>query len=381
MNDKEVCLLHLQDGSNKVDDNSKSCSWESGIKFVEKKRKKRILRVVFTGVMVVCSAFTGGVVGGSYVRSSLTAGGTYEGQYDVQQDITTKLIHQAAESCGPAVVGILSSNPDEGCSGVIFDSAGYIITTYEAIIDKPSIMVVLPNRPREPIEAKLIGADLKTGIAVLKIDIQNLTAAVFENKAQPLVGDMVLYIENPTGEEYSGELNIGYVSSVNKKIDIDNETYNIIGATSLDAARNRGGALCSIDGNVIGICLGGETKGYALRIDQVKEVADAIVKGLNKKMPYLGIEYRYLNSDTAKAYGSVQGAWISKVRNNSVAEKAGLIKGDIVTMADSQAIDNSNALARIISGTSPGDSIIFKVWRNGNLIDITAKVENSLILK
>lgn len=382
MTGKEVCLLHLQDGSNESDDSNKSCSWESGIKFVEKKRKKRIYRVVFTAVIVICSAFAGGVIGGGYViKSHLTAGAISGGQYDAQRDITPELIHQAAEASGPAVVGILPSNTDGGCSGIIFDSAGYIITSYEAIMDKPNIMVVLPNRPREPIEAKLIGADLKTGIAVLKIDIQNLTAAVFKNKVKPQVGDMVLSIENPTGEEYSGELYIGYVSSVNKKIDIDNETYSIIEASSLDVTGNRGGALCSLDGSVIGICFAGgeETKGYALSIDQVKDVADSIVKGINKKVPYLGIEYGYLNGNTAKAYGKVQGAWISKVRSNSNAEKAGLIEGDIIIMADSQAIDNSNALARIISDTSPGDSIRFKVWRNGKLIDITAIIGSSSI--
>lgn len=381
MTGKEVSLLHLQDGSNRTIDNNINCSWESGIKFVERKRKKRICRVIFTVVIVVCSSFAGGVLAGGYVKSHLTNGAASGRQYDAQQETASEIIQQAAEVSGPAVVGILSSDTDGGCSGIIFDSAGYIITSYEAIMDKPSIMVVLPNRPKEPLEAKLIGADLKTGIAVLKIDIRNLTAAAFKNKIQPQVGDMVLSIENPTGEEYTGELYIGYVSSVNKKMDIDNETYSIIEATSMDATESRGSALCSLDGSVIGICFKGreEDKGYALCIDQVKDVAYAIVKGIKNKTPYIGMEYRYFNSDIAKAYGKVQGAWISKVRSNSNAEKAGLIEGDIIIMADSQAIDNSNALARIISDTSPGDSIRFKVWRNGKLIDITAIIGSSSI--
>lgn len=371
-------MLHPDDGLNKTDNNGRS--WESGIKFIEKKKKKRLCRGVLTAVMVVCSAFVGGVIGGAYVKSSLPTETVFGGQYDARQSTTSELIRQAAEVSGPAVVGILSSNPDDGCSGIIFDSAGYIITSYDEIMDKSNIMVVLPNRSKEPIEAKLVGADLKTGIAVLKIDIQNLTAAVFENEVQPQVGDMVLSIENPTGEEYSGALNIGYISSVNKEIDIDNETYSIIETTSPDMEENAGGALCSLDGSVIGICLEeGNAKGYALSIDKVKEAADAIVKGSNKEKPYLGIEYRYLNSEIAKAYGKVQGAWITKVRNNSEAEKAGLLKGDIVTMAGSQVIDDSNTLAKIISNSSPGDSISFKVWRNGNLIDITARIGKSSI--
>lgn len=372
-------MLHLQYGSNEDDDNKKSCPLESGIKFVEKKKKKRICREVLIVAMVACSAFAGVIIGGSYVKGRLRAESTSGWKHDAQQGITSEVIRQAAETSGPAVVGILSSSPDKGCSGIIFDSAGYIITSYEAIMDKPSIMVVLPNRPNEPVEAKLVGADLKTGIAVLKIDIQNLTAAVFESNAQLQVGDMVLSVENPTGEEYSGKLNIGYVSSVNKKIDIDNEAYSIIEATSLNMGESMGGALCSLDGNVIGVCFEGgeENKGYALCIDQVKKAVYAIVNGINKKTPYLGIEYRYLSSNMAKAYGKVQGAWISKVRSNSGAEEAGLLKGDIVTMAGSQAIDNSNALAGIISSSSPGDRISFKVWRNGNLIDITTIVGSS----
>jgi serine protease Do len=371
----------MDDGSNKTHDNSKSCCRESGIKFVEKKRKKRIGRGVLTVVVVVCSAFAGGIIGGYCVKSSLSTQAASEGQKDVIANTSAELIRQATETSGPAVVGILASSPDEGCSGIIFDSAGYIITSYEAIMNKSSIMVVLPDKPKEPIEAKLIGADLKTGIAVLKIDIQNLTAAVFKNEVQPRVGDMVLSIENPTGEEYSGTLNVGYVSSVNKKMDIDDKAYSMIEASSLDVMRSRGGALCSVDGSVMGLCFvdGEEAKGYALCIDQVKEVADAIMEGSNAKEPYLGIEYKYLDGDIAKAYGKTQGAWISRVRSNSGAEKAGLLKGDIVTMAGSEAINDSNTLARIISGSSPGESISFKVWRDGNLIEITAVIGSSII--
>ncbi len=373
--------MGFEDDSKGAYDNGKCCSRESGIKFVETKKRKRICRRVLTVVMVICSAFAGGIVGGEYVRKAISAQPASGDQQGLSADISSDSIRQTMKASGSAVVGILGKNPDDGSSGIIFDSEGYIMTSYEAVTGLPLIMVVLPDKPQEPIEAKLVGADLKTNLAVIKIDVQNLTGAVLENEVKPCVGDMVLSIGNPTGVEYAGAISISYISSVNRQIDIDDETYSIIEDSSLTTAGSRGGALCSLDGRVLGMKFvdAEGSKGYSIRADQIKQAAEAIIAGNEKNSPYLGIEHVFLNEDKAKAYGKVQGAWISRVRSNSSGEKAGLKKGDIIMAANGEKIADSTMLARIISSCSVGGSIRLSVWRNGTIIDVTTEVKSSVI--
>ena len=375
-------MLDFRDDSPKGNDNFKGSSWESGIKFIEKKKRRKVCRGVITLAVAICSAIAGGVIGGSCVRDGLFRQAPARGQQGLNLSMYSDTIHQVAESSGPAVVGVLTTSPDNGCSGIIFDPKGYIITSYEAIKNIPNLLVVLPDKPQEPIAASLIGADLKAGIAILKIDIQNLTSIALQEVSKPGVGDMVLSIANPTGEEYSGAVSAGYITSAGRKMDIDDESYSIVETSSIVTTGSTGGALFSIDGSVIGInmlCAKDYTRGYSLCLNQLTKIIDGIMSGDNESRPYIGIEHCFMDSQVARAYGMPKGERITGVRSESSAEKAGLQRDDVITGIGGKAIDDSNDLRNAILQSSPGDILSFEVWRDGQPVDITAVVESSLI--
>lgn len=305
-------------------------------------------------------------------------------------------VTQIAKKVRPSVVGIVaytaqssianfgeSSTATSSGSGVIMSADGYIITNAHVIEGAARVSVVLDNEAEY--EAKIIGSDSKTDLAVIKIDETNLTAAQFGDSAETEVGEDVIAIGNPAGLELAGSLTRGIVSAVERPIQSSSSSYTM-NCIQTDAAinpGNSGGALVNMYGQVIGINsskisdVDYEGIGFAISSNDVQPIVDDLVKyGYVKDRAKLGITYQELSSTYAAFQGVPAGLYVNSVDESLDAYAQGLRAGDIITKIDGKEITGSEVILEYLKGKSPGDKVKLTVYRysatgNGKTLTIT----------
>lgn len=266
-------------------------------------------------------------------------------------------------------------------SGVVVSPDGYIITNNHVVDGAEKVEVELADRRQ--FEAKVIGTDPPSDIAVIKIDASNLPAVPFGDSDKVEVGDIVLAIGNPLG--IGQTVTMGIISAKGRTTPgRDDRTYENFLQT--DAAINRGnsgGALVNLRGELIGIPsqilsqTGGSIGiGFAIPTKDARNVMDQLLRTGKVRRGMLGINIRSLDKDLADAFGynSTKGAFVENVVADQPADKAGVKRGDIVTEFQGQKIETSDQLRNMASQTAPGTMVKFKVWRNGSEIELTAKL-------
>ncbi|MEF9935016.1 MAG: trypsin-like peptidase domain-containing protein [Clostridium sp.] len=361
----------------------------------KKPRKTVSLPSLGLALMLTVSAILGGVVGG-FTTSKLSNNSV--GNNITSSDNLTKIqgvdipknsITKVAESVGPAVVGIStsksswmdSSTAGSTGSGIVFDSNGYIVTNQHVIEGGNKIMVSLPSGKK--VQAKIIGQDAKTDLAVLKVEEKNLVAAKFGNSDNVKVGETVVAIGNPLGEEFAGSVTSGIVSAKGRSMTINeagqSRVYNGIQTDASINPGNSGGALLNLAGEVIGIntlkISSAEGMGFAIPINEVRTVIDELMKNGYIKRPYLGVATVYLDEQTAKIYQIPSGMGIQEVVRGSAADAAGIIPGDIIVEVDGKKITDQNVLTNVIATKKVGDTISLKIAKeNGTVKTVNAKL-------
>jgi len=272
-------------------------------------------------------------------------------------------------------------------SGVIVSEDGYILTNNHVIEDADSISVRLINDEVE--QAKVVGADPLTDIAVLKIDAENLPAVEFGNSDSLNVGEFVLAIGSPLSESLAHTVTMGIVSAKGRS------NLNVIGSQGdrpgienfiqTDAAinpGNSGGALINIDGKLVGInsAIASQSGGFqgiglAIPVNMAKNVMESLIEYGKVKRGYLGVYFGSVNKNIADIYGlqKSRGIIITDVLDDTPAEKAGLKEDDIVLEINGKAITNQTDFSSAIASKKPGDTVTLTVFRNGNqrTIDVT----------
>lgn len=374
--------------------------------YVPKRKKPSRLKPFIPCIVsaVLASVITAGAVGiGGYAylnanyKTVATTGATPEAGVTL---VTTHAggeltVNQIAKKLGPSCVGVINKakvqpqrfydpfsgryyyyqNPAEGemvkqgsGSGIIISQDGYIVTNQHVIADATEISVVLNSG--EEHKATLVGADEKTDLAVLKISATGLTPAVLGDSNLAEVGDLAVAIGNPLGQELAGTVTSGVISAVNRKMTVDNRTYNLIQTDAAINPGNSGGALVNKFGEVIGINSikmsqsGVEGIGFAIAMSEAKPIIDDLMSsGYVSGRTYIGIT----------ATESRNGLTVYSVEPGSGAEKAGIKEGDFVVKADGMVVNTVNALNEIKEKKSPGDYITLTLIRDGGLADV--KVE------
>ena len=168
-------------------------------------------------------------------------------------------------------------------SGIIISEDGYIVTNQHVIADASEITIILNTG--DEYTATLIGADSKSDLAVLKINATGLTAAVLGDSSQVEVGDLAVAIGNPLGQELAGTVTAGVISAVNRKMTVENRSYNLIQTDAAINPGNSGGALVNKYGEVIGINTikmsqtSIEGIGFAIAISEAKPIIDDLMSG------------------------------------------------------------------------------------------------------
>ncbi len=292
----------------------------------------------------------------------------------------------------PSVVGVVTYDVGASLtatgmgSGIIMSEDGYILTNAHVVSGATGILVVLNNE--EEFEAKLIGIDEKTDIAVIKIEADDLTKAEFGNSDELVVGERIVAIGNPTGLNLAGSTTQGIVSGLQRNITVNTGNSQIsMEVIQVDAAinpGNSGGALINKYGQVVGINSAklSSTKiegiGFAIPMNTAKPIIDDLISyGYVKGRVRLGITY-YAISDTVGAMtGYTPGLLIQDIDENEDAYKQGLRVGDTITKIDNTNVRSAEDIKKALEGKVPGDTVKLSVIRKsvtGKTSDFTVSV-------
>lgn len=274
-------------------------------------------------------------------------------------------------------------------SGIIISEDGYILTNnhvvssgeseaYYQVSEATKVSVTLFNDTTE-YEAKIIGTDEQTDLAVIKIDKKDLPQAEFADSDSIKVGEFAMAVGNPLGLQSS--ITCGVVSAVNREItDTEGKNYTLIQTDAAINSGNSGGALVNSEGKVIGVNtlkLTGEDvegMGFAIPINSTTDVTSQLIQYSKVKRPYIGITGMDLDEKMAKKNNLVEGIYVKSIDDFSAAEKAGLKPGDVIIEANGQKIKTMDELTKIKNSHKIGDEIKIKVNRDGQEKDLTLKL-------
>lgn len=289
--------------------------------------------------------------------------------------------------------GKSTSSASASGSGIIISTDGYILTnnhvvdsesssSYYDISEATSIKVVLSDSKTE-YDAKIVGKDSQTDLAVLKIDAKNLTAAEFADSDSVKVGEFCMAVGNPL--DLGSTITCGVVSALNREVkDIEGgANYTCIQTDAAINSGNSGGALVDSQGKVIGVntlkvaSTGVEGIGFAIPINSTVNVIDELITYKKVRRPYIGISGRDLDEKTASSHNLVEGIYVVSVEQYSAAELAGIKSGDIITAVDDKQVKTMDELNAIKNSHSIGDTITLKIYRDGKDKKVSLKLKES----
>jgi serine protease Do len=265
-------------------------------------------------------------------------------------------------------------------SGVIVSPEGYILTNNHVVEGATDVLVTLSDK--RDFKARVVGTDPKTDIAVLKIDGGSFTPIVIGDSSKLQVGDYALAIGNPFGVGQT--VTMGIVSAT-RRTNLGIEEYeDFIQTDAPINPGNSGGALVNDRGELMGINTailshgsgGNQGIGFAVPVNLARSVMDQLIRHGKVTRAYLGIVPQDVTPSIARAFGqrSTSGALVGDIGPDSPAERAGLLKGDIITELNGQPVNDSNQLRMSVSMMQPDASVNLKVLRSGSERQMTVKL-------
>ena len=356
---------------------------------------------------VVVSALFG--FGGSYLANALNGGHSGSSKtasvskngYKLEDATGSKMtVQEVTNKTKDSVVEIKTESVSadawmqqyvtEGAgSGVVMTADGYIMTNNH-VIDGASKITVTTSDDKE-YEAKLVGTDSITDIAVLKISAKNLTPATYGNSDQLAVGDMAVAIGNPLGE-LGGTVSAGIISALDRELAIDGKTMTLLQTDASINPGNSGGGLFNGDGQLIGIVVAKssgsnvEGLGFAIPINKAADVAQQLMdKGYVSDQPSTGMSYAessqgngaaqfFGNSQDSQSQSSSAAVYIQEVTGTN-AKKAGFQSGDLVYAVDGTRITYFNTLSSIVTSHKVGDKLTYTIVRGNQTKEIKLTLE------
>jgi Do/DeqQ family serine protease len=257
-------------------------------------------------------------------------------------------------------------------SGFIISTDGYIVTNDHVVRDAESVQVKLSND--KVYDAKVVGGDQKTDIAVIKINASDLPVAVLGDSEKLEVGQWAIAIGNPFGLERS--MTVGVVSATGRS-NMGIETLeNFIQTDASINPGNSGGPLLNIHGEVIGIntaiVAAGQGIGFAIPIAMAKPVVTQLLQKGTVCRGYIGVTIQPLTEDLARSFGMKQahGALVNDVLRGGPAEKAGVRQGDVIIAFNGSEVKDSAHLQRLVAEQGVGKTAKVTVFRDGKSLEL-----------
>ncbi|MGL4109629.1 S1C family serine protease [Clostridium sp. LP20] len=345
------------------------------------KNKKRYFKAqsfIRLGFFLVIAIISGAISGKYVVEkivkqaeiNGLISGRSAKGEDSLQKEFSSG-INKAALS----LVTIsdnednLSSdnNAESNITGVVIDKKGYIITNFSKIKDFQGIYVKLPSIASKPIKGTFISADEATDMAVIKIEANGLVPITIANEESFREGDFVVAIGNAVSDDFIGVAMPGMITSTNNKITDSNNrgSYRVIQTSAIINSDNTGGALCNINGELIGFSstkltekFNREGSFYALGVRGVKSISAYLISLTD----ILGINGGSIINDSKTG---AKGVYIDNVNSEGYAAKAGLKPTDIIIGIDGGVIETPEDIYYAIKDKKNGDTIECDILRDG----------------
>ncbi len=273
-------------------------------------------------------------------------------------------------------------------TGIVMTADGYIITNAHVIYDDSeyqcgkAVDVSVVFSDKSELEAKIVGYDTESDIAVLKVDADNLTPATFGNSDELEVGELVIAIGNPLGFDLFGSVTSGIVSALNREISINEKQMKLIQTDAAINSGNSGGPLLNSCGQVIGInsakmssnyssSASIEGLGFAIPISEAKNIIDDLISyGYVTGKPQIGISCVDVDELYSRYYNIPQGIWVREVEGGSAAEKAGIKVGDVIIGIEGEAVSSIKEMNEIKNKYKAGDEITLTISRSNEDIEI-----------
>ena len=266
-------------------------------------------------------------------------------------------------------------------SGFIISKDGYILTNNHVVGDQDKITVKLSDGRK--FDAKLIGADAESDVALIKIDADDLPTLPLGNSDELEVGDWVLAIGNPFGLKHT--VTAGIVSAKGRSDVHIAEYEDFIQTDAAINPGNSGGPLLNLKGEVIGINTAIVSRsggymgiGFAIPINMALAIKDQLIKNGKVVRGWLGVVIQDLTEDMAEQFGlkNAKGVLIAEVSKDSPADKAGLKHGDVIVEFDGHAVENVGQFRNQVALTPPGKKVEMVVIRDGKRKTLRVKIGN-----
>lgn len=272
-------------------------------------------------------------------------------------------------------------------SGVIISKDGYILTnnhiidtssssssSYYTVSEANKVLVYLYNED-DPIEAKIIGSDSVTDLAILKIDRDDLTPAEIGDSDSVQVGEFAMAIGNPL--DMRNTVTSGIISGVNREItDSTGTTYTLIQTDAAINAGNSGGALVNADGKLIGINTlkmsgtGIEGMGFAIPINSTLDISEQLISSGKVKRPYIGISGADVTEQYSNYYNLPIGIYIAQIQSDGPAKDADLKVGDVILKFNGETVETMSELNQKKNACKIGDEVTLTISRDGKEMDV-----------
>jgi len=263
-------------------------------------------------------------------------------------------------------------------SGFIISADGYIMTNAHVVDHADKITVRLTDK-RE-FRAKVIGADRRTDVALLKIDATGLPKVNVGNPDKLKVGEWVVAIGSPFG--FDSSVTAGIVSAKGRSLPQDNFVPFIQTDVAINPG-NSGGPLFNMNEEVVGInsqiyTRSGGSMGlsFAIPIDVAMQVSDQLRTSGKVTRGRIGVTIQEMTRELAESFGlsKPNGALISSVEKNAPADKAGIEASDVILKFDGKEVNNSSDLPRMVAAIKPGTKVVVELWRKGETRKVTVEV-------
>ena len=275
--------------------------------------------------------------------------------------------------------GMTTSGAAAG-SGFVITEDGYIVTNYHVINVQGAQTITVAMYDGTTYPAEVVGFDESHDLAVLKIDASGLQTVVLGDSDSLVVGEPVAAIGNPLGE-LTFSLTTGVISALDRTVTMDSGTVmDLLQTDCAINSGNSGGPLFNEYGEVIGITNAkyssngnGQASidniGFAIPIDQVKDLITQLIETGEIVQPYLGVGVRTVSAE-GQQYGVPAGAYVATVEEGGPAAQAGVQVGDVITALNGDAVETQQELTSLKNRYQPGDTVTLTVDRDGESLEL-----------
>ena len=271
-------------------------------------------------------------------------------------------------------------------SGIIISDNGLILTNQHVVDGATQIKVKVnlsdngSDDKTRTYDAKIIGEDRLTDVAILKIEAEGLKAATLGNSDDIKVGEWVIAVGNPLGYEHT--VTVGVLSAKGRNIPFlsDREYPNLLQTDAAINPGNSGGPLANLNGEVIGmntvVSAYGQGIGFAIPVNRIKKIKDQLINRGKVSRAFMGIQMTPMDAAKAEYFRmpKTEGVLVYRVFRGTPAYIAGMKRGDVILEVDGTMVNSPEELQKKIRATDIGKELQLKIWRNGSPMMINVKV-------